>query len=231
MGLNELFQEVVVLNLDKRYKEFERIESMLQNVGYTRNIRRVVVGKGDILPEDEYTLIDEPRCSDVWSRGAFSHLPNSYHAFMAFRRIIGEMYNTGIKTVLILEDDAIFTDDFNETLEKAEKDIKNQNLHWDMLYLGANHTWSQTKEQSPNLLRLFGSLCWHAVGLHHSVYLPILQCAVDKPIDLKAAEVLHPIYNCYAVWPSIALQKPGMSFVEGRERNYNEFFVSKGANW
>lgn len=231
MGLNELFQEVVVLNVDKRYKEFERIEQMLQNVGYTRNIKRVIVGKGEILPEDEYSIIDEERCSDSWSRGAFSHLPNSYHAFKSFQKIIGDLYNEGIKTVLILEDDAIFTDNFTEVLDKAEKDIREQNLHWDMLYLGANHTWSQTREQSPNLLRLLGSLCWHAVGIHHSVYLPILQWKADKPIDLKSAEILHPIYNCYAVWPTIAEQAPGFSVVEGRERNYHEFFTSKGANW
>jgi len=231
MGLNNLFQEVVVLNVDKRYKEFERIERMLQDVGYTRNIRRVIVGKGEVLPEDEYTIIDEPRCSDLWSRGAFANLPNSYHAFKAFQRIVGDLYNNGIKTALILEDDALFVDGFAETLEKAEKDIQDNKIHWDMLYLGANHTWAQTREQAPNLLRLLGSLCWHAVGLHHSVYLPILEWTADKPIDLKSAEILHPIYNCYAVWPSIAVQKPGFSVVEGRERNYDEFFVSKGTNW
>jgi len=229
VGLNELFDEVAVLNVDRRVKEFSRIESMLQSVGWTKNINRFVVGKGDILPEDEYSRIDELGCSNKWNDNGYSHLPNSYHAFKAFQAIVGQAYTSGATSILLLEDDCQFTPNFKEVLEKAEKDIS-QADSWDMLYLGANHTWHSTKEVGPNLLKLAGSLCWHAVGLRRTVFPTILQWAPDRPIDLKA-EQLHRFSNCYAVWPSIATQKPGYSYVEGRERNYDEFFVSKGANW
>jgi hypothetical protein len=229
MGLNELFDEIVVLNVDRRAKEFARIEQMVHDVGWTRNINRFVVGKGDVLPEDEYSRIDEAGTSNKWNDNGFSHLPNSYHAFKSFQAIVGKAYTDKLNSILILEDDCQFTPNFKEVLEKAEEGIANA-APWDMLYLGANHTWNTTEELSNNLLKLSGSLCWHAVGLSKNVFPTILTWQADKPIDLKA-QMLHRYCNCYAVWPSIATQKPGYSYVEGRDRNYDEFFESKGTNW
>jgi hypothetical protein len=232
MGLNELFDEVCVLNVDRRVKDFPRIESMLQDVGWTKNINRFVVGKGDVLPEDEYSRIDDLGCSNKWNCAGYSNIPNSYHAFKSFQAIIGKAYTDNINSILILEDDCQFTPNFKEVLEKAESDIL-ISPKWDMLYLGANHTWHTTESAykgCDNLLKLSGSLCWHAVGLNKSVFPTILSWDVDRPIDLKA-QVLHRHCNCYSVWPSIATQKPGYSYVEGRERNYDEFFESKGTNW
>lgn len=229
MDLNDLFDEIFVLNVDRRAKEFTRIESMVHDAGWTRSINRFIVGKGEVLPEDEYSRIDDAGPSRKWCESGYANLPNSYHAFKAFQAIITKAYGMGLRTILLLEDDAQFTPNFKEVLEKAGEESCSV-PQWDMLYLGANHTWNRTVEVSPHLLRLFGSLCWHAVGLKCSVFPTIINWTPDKPIDLKAQE-LHNQFNCYSVWPSIATQRPGYSYVEGRERNYDEFFISKGTNW
>ena len=38
----------------------------------------------------------------------------------------------------------------------------------------------------------------------------------------------NPQFNCYAVWPNIAVQKPGMSYVLGAIQDYTDYFSNKG---
>ena len=226
-----MIEKIVVLNVDKRYEEFDRIKNDLINRYYKGKIERFLVGKGNIRPKEEYGRIDEERTSDLWHRGAFANLPNSYHAFKSFQAIISKALVDGNNNVLILEDDAKFTniDDFTETFNNAIEQI--QGTECDLLYLGANHTWAKTKEINKNLLKLNGSVCWHAVWINKPLFKNILTWTADRPIDLKAAQSLHDEYNCFAVWPTIITQKPGFSEVEQKYRDYSEFWNNKGMNW
>lgn len=187
-------------------------------------IKEVVCGKGEY--NIEYDIIDPKEIPDYWTRGPFGNLVNSYCAFLCFQYIIKDAKKNNYERILILEDDFEFVDDFDIILNRAREQKPFED--WDMLYLGANHTWSPTKQLSPNILKLYGSLCWHAVALKNTVYDEILSWIPDEPIDKKAAEVLHPKYNCLAIWPSIIIQKAGFSNVEGKLRDYLEFFKSKG---
>lgn len=187
-------------------------------------IKEVVCGKGKL--NIEYDIIDPIEIPDYWKNGPFGKLENSYCAFLAFKWIINDAIKNNYQKIMILEDDFEFTDDFDNILNRAREQSKN--IDWDMLYFGANHTWSPTKQISPNLLKIYGSLCWHAVALKNTVFSEILSWIPDEPIDKKAADILHNKFNCYAIWPSIILQKAGYSNVEGKTRDYSEFFTSKG---
>jgi hypothetical protein len=225
-----LFEEVVVLNVDKRPSEFTRIYDTLKEFGYQYPISRFMVGKGELLPTQFYSRIDEPNVSREWAAGQFSQLPNSYHAFRAYQTIISQLRSRNVKSVLLLEDDCVFTERAVCRSTRIEYLMPLLKLNWDMLYLGANHTWAPTEQISTNLLKLNGSVCWHAVGLKDTVFDTILSWSADRPIDLKAAQELHPQFNCYAIWPSIAIQKPGYSSVEGKVRDYSEYWDNKGIN-
>jgi hypothetical protein len=230
MGISNLCEEAVLLNVDLRRHESERIELMLRENGFTGKYSSFVVGKCKLLPENEYDLIDLETPSQLWKNGLYARLENSYHAFRAFQHIIYRLKEKGTESVLILEDDCNFTNNFMDVVDSAEKEIYDKSLFYDVLYLGANHTWSPTEELSPHLLRLNGSLCWHSVILDYQVFDTILSWTPDKPIDLRAAEELHTNFRCLAVWPNISLQLPGYSNVEGKIRDYTEFFSSKGSN-
>lgn len=222
--------KIVILTVDKRYIENGRnflrwkARSKLHNFN---NIYEYVCGKGK---EDiEYNRIDPPEdeIPDYWKNGPFGKLTNSYCAFLCFQDIIRQAKKEERENILILEDDFEFTDNFDDIYVKAISQLNNL-PPWDMLYFGANHTWSPTKQWSENILRLYGSLCWHAVLLKNTVFDEILSWRADEPIDKKAADILHPQYSCLAIWPSIIVQKAGFSNVEGRHRSYLEFFESKG---
>lgn len=228
--MNNLFEEAVVLNVDKRPGEFIRIYETLRGLGYDNPITQFIVGKGELLPQERYSRIDEEHVSREWAAGQFAQLPNSYHAFRAYQTIVGQAAAKSVKSLLLLEDDCVFTDYAVDKAKRAGDLLDMLKINWDMLYLGANHTWSPTQEITQEILKLNGSVCWHAVGLKHTVFDTILSWSADRPIDLKAAQELHPQFNCYAVWPSVALQKPGYSSVEGKVRDYSEYWVNKGIN-
>lgn len=226
--LNKLFEECVVLNVDKRIDEFPRIKNDLRNLGYTNPISSFVVGKGELLPYQDYDRIDEEKVSSEWLSGNFAKLPNSYHAFKSYQAIIGRLKNKGVKSVLLLEDDCIFVPGAEQVLTAADSELCN--IQWDMLYLGANHTWANTWNISKHIMKINGSVCWHAVGLKHTVFDTILSWVPNKPIDTLAAQELHYQFKCYSIWPSVAIQEPGYSNVEGRNRDYSEFWSNKGMN-
>lgn len=210
------------MSLDKRQSERDRIKTLTASHGREAEFFTVGKGKENLA----YSRIDSDDVSILWKSGQFANLPNSFHAFESYQNIINHARHDSIDKLLLLEDDVDFTPNFAEVFSSA---ISQCPKDWDMLYLGANHTWSPTFGVSENVLRLSGSVCWHAVALRHTIFNTILGWSADRPIDKMAADSLHTKYDCYAVWPNIAIQKPSFSNVEGRERDYSEFWKNKGA--
>lgn len=207
------------MGIDRRCQDWPRITEIVE--GKRGKLHWYVAGDGS-NPNLKYDRIDPTEIPKTW-RG----YPNSYKAYLCFRDIIKRAKAENLQSILILEDDIQVTEDFDNVLNLALMQMKMDSRRWDMLYLGANHTWSKTYEVSPNLLKLNGSVCWHAIGLQKTVFDAILNLPMQYPIDAEAA-TLHNYYDCYAVWPSIVIQRPGFSEVEGRVRDYSEFWSCKG---
>lgn len=220
------FDKTVVLNVDKRYKSQEYISSELNRHG-VKNLSFFVVGDGQILEKDKYDKVNE-QPSTAWLNGGFSKLHNSYNAFLSYKDIIKQAKSEGVKNLLLFEDDIEFRANSEALLHiTLNMFIKNMLPAFDLLYLGANHTWAKTKIITPNILQVFGSVCWHAIAVNERLFDEILTWPIEKPIDDKAKE-LHWKYNCYAIWPSIVIQKPGFSNVEGRFVDYSQYWSNIG---
>lgn len=106
MTVNDYFDKVVVINLDRRTDRMEEIDSQLQELGIKyKRFSAVDAKKLDISPI---------------LAGTRSHL-----------QVIKD--NLGLK-VLVLEDDALFVDDFNTKFDKVIQTLPED---WDIFYLGA----------------------------------------------------------------------------------------------
>jgi len=215
------FDRVVILSIDRRQSLWPELELQLTAAGI-KNFSRFVAGDGKLLPASFYNHIDPDSVPS-----AFSGFANSYKAFLCFQRIIHSAHAAGADNVLIFEDDAELTTNANAIFEKTAADLIRLGLDWDLLYLGANHSWATTYQLTPNLLRLAGSFCFHAIAIHRTVFDQILSWSPQFPIDLMAGRV-HMRNRSFATWPSIAIQKPGFSHVEGRERDYSEYWACQG---
>jgi hypothetical protein len=217
---------VVCLCLDRHYKDDGvRVMEMAKGHGAkARSVRPFIDGKGTILPIDMYDQFSPtPPASWTQTAGAYAH-------FHAVKQIVRRAQEDCIANLLLLEHDCEFTPDFDEVVGLACDQVREHHIEWDMLYYGANHTWATTEAVSPNLLRCFGSYTTHCVGIRCSIYDAILDLPERHVIDNVIANCLHHRFGCYAIWPNVALQRPGWSNISNVPCDYTEMFKCKGAN-
>lgn len=119
--------------------------------------------------------------------------------------------------ILILEDDAVFTDNVIDVLEQALAEV--QTMEWDMLFLGANLQAPATTV-SPTLLKLQGAYAAHAYIVHERFYDTILNLHQTCEMDVHYHNLMidHDVYMCN---PMIAYQLPSYSDLQDGFRDYN----------
>lgn len=219
-----IFDRAVCLNVDKRPGARDRVRSEFAPHGI--DVACFLAGDGKTAPGpyDHIDVVPPPRSGYP----AWATRPNSYNAFLCFRKIVARARDAGIGTLLLLEDDVTLLPEFGHVLAAAWAQLHRHDPDWHMLYLGANHTFSPTAEVAPNLLRLCGSGCFHAVVLRDSVFADVLSLPLEGPIDGVCGRRLHPVRGCYAVWPNVAVTLPGYSHCEGHDVDYTNYFLAKG---
>jgi GR25 family glycosyltransferase involved in LPS biosynthesis len=120
--------------------------------------------------------------------------------------------------VLVLEDDAIFTEDVNKVLQSTFEEL--QQHEWDMFFLGANLQKPATKI-SDTLLKLNGAFAAHAYMVHERFYDTILNLPHICEMDMHYNDLMiqHNVYMCD---PMVAYQLPSHSDLQDGYRDYNE---------
>lgn len=216
-----IVERTVCLLLDKR--EFECRSRLTADF----NPQFFRVGEGSLFPAESYGHINiEPGPRSGYP--AWRKRPNSYNAFLSFQKIIRSAKDDGVKTLLLLEDDAYKVPEFDEVFQRGLLELEEVDPEWELLYLGANHTFSKTTEVSSSLLRLSGSGCFHAVVVRASIFPLILDLSPTAPIDEVVAKRIHPRGHSYGLWPNVVLTRPGYSHCEGRDVDYSHLFKNKG---
>lgn len=237
-----MFDKVVCLVVDKRIADWPqtREECLKRDLP----VEPFFCGNGKDLTLGMYNHIDiippeRPRTSYP----AFRDKPNSYNAFLCFKKIIQGAVDHNkvvaemeavvnkplvplkkIENLLLFEDDLLFKDNYAHILSSAKQQLTGHKP-FDILYLGANHKFAKTERISPNLLKVDGSGCFHAVCLRDTVFQAILDLEIINPIDGEVARLLHKRFNCLSINPSIVGQKSGFSYCENRNVDYSDLII------
>ena len=124
----------------------------------------------------------------------------------------------GHKQVLILEDDVVFTDQFENLFNIALRELPK---NWDMLFLGANHI-EPFQLISSSIARVIKAYAIHAYIIRESMYDIIIDNAIDsgEEIDVYYANSIFPNFNCYCARPTLVWQKAGFSDIVQGFRDY-----------
>jgi len=135
---------------------------------------------------------------------------------LAHQKCIEVAKSKQLPYILILEDDAVFTEDCQEVLLRAWEEL--QALEWDMLYLGAS-LQGPAYVSSPSLLKLTQAYTTHAYVINSSLYDTILNLKFGSEIDVQYAGLMQD-YNVYMCDPMIAYQAASHSDIEYGYRDY-----------
>jgi GR25 family glycosyltransferase involved in LPS biosynthesis len=190
--INNYFDNIYVLNLNRRADRFEKIKNKLDLLNI--KFERFSAIDGDDISDDEYDF-----SKFIQGRGM---LENKY-ALACLRshiEIIKDAKSKGYERILIFEDDVLISKDINIHLQKLRK-IKD----WKLLYLGSTqYNWDV--EFIEDFFLSKRSLGTFAYGIDYSIYDEILNQSVGKSVDNVISDIQGKYYGeCYTFYPNICV--------------------------
>ena len=192
MKVNDWFEKVVVINLDRRTDRMEKLDAQLKELG---------------IEYERFSAIDANVLGiEGMTAGAMSHV-------MVMKRYAG-------KRILILEDDALFCEDFNQKFAEVMPELPSD---WGIFYLGAllpKHTGEVQDFGNKHWFKQIMSTGSHAYCIRPDIMndiayrLDSYQWYID--IGLRLENVNYP---CYITQPNLVTQFPSFSDLRGKEVN------------
>jgi len=197
MGLNEYFNKVYCINLDRRTDRWGECKEEFNK--HNLNVYRVSAIDGSPLG-----------------------LTGNEALIKTNIQILEDAKENNLSSVLILEDDVMFTSE----LDKIDEYMKALPPDWDVVYFGGNHN-THVGGNPPTVIndkvyRLHSTYTTHCVGVKSHMF-DVLLDSLRKgksPIDVEYVK-LQAKYKFYCFYPVIATQRPSFSDIENRFVDYN----------
>ena len=213
MKLNEYFDKIYCINLDRRTDRWEECQKIFSKHNLEVEHFSAVDGS-----KENYGL-GYPFDSEL--AGAISHT-----------KVIEKARELNLKNVLILEDDVDFIDNLEELFTKFI-DIVPKN--WDGILFGGNHVGGYTHLNN-DIVKINRSYALHAYCLNSESFEYVINYMNNKikntinkgknsirtsvAADFFMAD-LHSINNWYCFKPHLAWQRNGFSDIQNTVVNYN----------
>lgn len=203
--LKDIFQRVVVVNLDKRTDRLGHFVKELE--------------KGwPFLDPLRFSAIHGDKCG--WPR-TWGHGPNTYGCMESHRQILQRAILDDIESILVLEDDLVLCDNFTQ---KAQEFFNHVPKDWDWVCIGGQHL-SQPADIGNNIVKCTNTQRTHAYGLRGKVikeaYIHIISS--EGHVDHRYGDIQSK-YNVYAPKPFICGQMQDQSDISG-SRNPLKFWA------
>lgn len=195
MRLNDIFDRIVVINLDSRTDRMEAFDEQAKK--YALEYIRFPA-----VPADPPNLLPSWACKA-------SH-----------QAVIKQAVEDKVKRLFVFEDDAQFVDNFNEKLEDVYSKIPED---WDMFYLGAWHL--EYRPYAEGVVKMIESYSAHAYGINeHYLQEAYSQIYLPKFADV-ALSLKHPHIKAFCAKPALVGQTPGYSDIEKEYRDVTEHYL------
>lgn len=203
----EQFDKIYCINLDRRPDRWEKVSQTFKDVGINDVVR--------------YSAVDGNELDLTNIKYKPTLLKGELGILETHLKLLQEAKDAGLKEIVIMEDDVVFTDEvskFDEYFNEIPKD-------WDMIFVGGNHIYGNTPNViTDRVLKVNGTVAIHCIIIRESVMDVILAIAKgrQKQIDGYYADIQKG-YNVYCFTPNMALQYEDFSDIQGKTVNYDQF--------
>jgi glycosyl transferase family 25 len=208
LTLFDYFGRVEIIHLPERTDRFNALRIELAGAGF--DIERAHIPPAPI-PEST---------NGFPSRGVYGN-------FLSHLDIVKRAYRDGIDSVLVLEDDAIFSRRFVKRQSSVVEHLSN--IEWDIVYIG--HSISDPPSAQSDLTRFNGDLIWaHCYAVNRTIMpklIEYLSGTIETPSgDLRGGKMyidgaytlfrrLNPDVKCFVTSPCLSVQKGSSSNLGG----------------
>jgi hypothetical protein len=192
MKLNDYFDNIYIINLEHRTDRWQHCEEQMVKHGFTA---------------EKFKAIGATEMIKGWQACTLSHIA-----------VLEDARQRGFERVLVLEDDFVFCDDFND------KFLSQYSPNWQILYLGIGHKIAPILEQDFAFYKVIEGYTSHAVAYAN------VQELDDFLNECKKLETVIDVYlyqwfqrdkqTAYCFYPNLAWQLGGFSDIEQREMYY-----------
>jgi chondroitin synthase len=234
--LNDEFDQVYVVNLKSQVRKKYQISQQLKDMGVSYIIWEAVNGyEGDVLEHfnrykerplgalKKYKNFSE---REIKRNSHFIESPGAFGYIYTYIDILKNALKNNYDKILIIEDDVIFSNDFEN---KFSDFLQRINADWAVLQLGASqYGWDsidldKAKNNGfyyPRRLDTCGSF---AIGISKKVFQDIIeeQSFFDAPFDhLPMGEIYeNNVGKCYVAFPNLVMPDVSTSTIrEGRNQ-------------
>jgi hypothetical protein len=190
MSFTDYFEQAFCINLDSRNDRWKKAVQEFEKVGIS--VERVPAIDGSTLPPSGL----KPGAAGCKA----SHL-----------KVFEMARERSLKSFLLLEDDVVFDDNFNDEFDRLPIPE-----NFSMLYLGINPFTGERLPMADRLWRLKYTYSSHAVIFRERCYDDIIS-ELSKTITYQCDVIygeFQSIHPAYGVYPSLAWQREGFSDIE-----------------
>lgn len=205
MRLFDRFDKVFCINLDKRADRLSSFENQVKKYDLG-NFVRVSATDGSSLDLKKYkTKLNQGELGLVLTN----------------LNIIRESKNHNYQTILILEDDCVFSDE----ILKVDEYFNNLPSDWDMLYMGGNHNTHMMIpppiKVNDKIVKLHSTYSTHFIGIKNTLYdhIEVILSKHQDQLDVCYVK-LQKLFNVYSFSPAIATQMVDFSDIQNKITDY-----------
>jgi len=206
MNLSNITDEIYVLNLKKREDRLEHIKRQLSKINL-----------------DSYEVIESIDGSVIKNN---TNLRNGMLGLiMTYLKIFEISKNKDGDSLIIIEDDCVFSKDFNEYLKNFMESVPSD---WDMLYFGGNHNTHMGTENPEKInefvVKVSNTYSAHCVVLKKDLFFDFINELKEfqTPNDVLLTKY-QKIFNAYSTMKKITWQVNNHSDIEEKYTNYDWF--------
>lgn len=192
--LNSYFGKIYCINLDKRKDRWEESQREFQKIN---------------IEVKRYSAFDATQIENVETLfvGHFEKA-GQFGCLISHLNIIKEAKDLSLPSVVILEDDVVFCDNFNNEFNLGMSEMPD---NWDMIFFGSNHV-SPPFKISNRISKLQRAYSAHCYVIHDRMYDELIELIepMNEPLDVTYSNIQSRI-NCYVFNPHLVWQRPGYS--------------------
>jgi GR25 family glycosyltransferase involved in LPS biosynthesis len=204
-NINNYFRKIFCINLDRRQDRWEQCQIDFKN--------------NKIINVTRFSAIDGKTLDN---KSSYMH-NGRIGCSLSHAQVLREMIKNKWEKILILEDDALFIDDFYNKFIQSIPFIPDD---FDMLYLGGSN-------RTPPLVKINEIISKTVDTLTTGAYAVSLQFAkniiskiesLDDPVDVVYINNQRN-FNCYIFNKHLIKQRPGWSDIESQHVDYSQYFA------
>jgi GR25 family glycosyltransferase involved in LPS biosynthesis len=203
MTLNDYFDKIYCINLDRRPDRWEQAVEEFNKIGCKVERLSAIDGEKLINPNTDSPINQ-----------------SELGCLLSHRAILEKIIKSNGDRFLVLEDDIVFNDDFNQNFQLFKDQLPE---NWDMVYISGNNTKPIVKV-TENIYKTDGTLALHSYFITKKTAIS-LKKMIDNSNYSMPVDSLFIKYqqtaNVFVFRPHLTKQRPGYSDLRGGFRNYD----------